>query len=708
MDRRLRFELLGRLRAWLGDTEMDLGTPQQQAVLGILLLQNGGLATTDQLIGAVWGENAPRAAAGMVRSYVSRLRRALGDGVPGDVIESIAGGYALVASAVEIDVTEFHLRLEAARRLQHSGDLAAQADELRGALVLWKGMPLAGVRGEFAERERSRLLELQMSAVEDLAAADLALGRHAVARAALAPLTVEYPLRERARELLMLALYRAGRKADALGLYQDTRRLLADELGLDPGASLQDLQRRILMSDPSLMRPTFADHLAQPPVSGLSATTSGSRPYLDSDGPVAHTADDRRPSQVGAEVARQLPPTFSDFVGRTQELDKMAAMLVSKAAALPVLGIAGLAGIGKSAFAVELAQRVAAAFPDGQYFIEMGSAGEPLNGLLRMLGLDSLPESAAERSALWRSLTAGRRMLLVLDDVRDVDRVRQILPGSGGPAVLVTSRRRLFGLAHIRWTTLEPLSEVETLELLAQVAGGTRIETDLDAARELYKLTAGLPPAIRAVGARLASRPGWTVDTAVRWLAALSSSTESRGAERGALDTLYASAISDLSAAEARAVRLLALLEVPNITSALATATLGLPADQVEFLVETVADAHVIELGQDDRYYFHKPLQLYARARALLDEAEDERRGALRRASEYYAMSLRNAVGAGDRTAQPSDSAGERFDSRDAAQSWIAAERAHLSALVSQTAGLPGDWPADLARRVEEADALAS
>lgn len=242
MDGELRFEVLGPVRAWLGDDELDLGTPQQRAILGILLLRAGATATPDQLVNAVWGPAAPRAAVGVIRSYVSRLRRAL----PRDVIASVGGGYSVTTT--NLDLTRFTHHVHAAR----GADPHTAAKELRAALDLWRGTPLAGVNGEYAEGERVRLTQLRLAAVEDLAAADIETGRHVEAAAALAEVIAEQPLRERPRELLMLAHYRAGRQADALAVFTDVQHLLADELGLDPGPGLQDMQRRILAADPRL------------------------------------------------------------------------------------------------------------------------------------------------------------------------------------------------------------------------------------------------------------------------------------------------------------------------------------------------------------------------------------------------------------------------------------------------------------------------
>ncbi|WP_344170397.1 AfsR/SARP family transcriptional regulator [Kribbella lupini] len=435
----LRYELLGPVRAWNGDTEIDLGAPQQRAILGLLLLRDGALATSDQLLTALWADKTPRAAAGMIRSYVSRLRRALS----GSVIQSVAGGYVLPVAPGALDLNEFLRLIELARAARQEGRLEAWADALRAALKLWKGTPLAGVRGDFADWERERLHQHRLAAVEDLAAANLDLGRPEEAAQVLAPIVIEHPLRERPRELLMLALYRSGRQADALRLYQETQHLLADELGVDPGPELREMQRRILSSDASLA------------------------------GVVHHPVVLSAPAAV---VAEQLPPDLPDFTGRSEDLVRLSMLLQPTGDHLPVLGLTGAPGVGKTSLAVHLGRRLASRFPDGQYYVHMMSADDPLSALLRAAGVAALPESLSERGALWRSLTDSRRVLVVLDNAKSAREVLPLLPGPGGAAVMVTASQRLFGLPYADWVKVEPLSPEKSLELLERWSayGGCR------------------------------------------------------------------------------------------------------------------------------------------------------------------------------------------------------------------------------------------
>lgn len=573
MGGELRFEVLGPVRAWLGDVELELGPPQQRAILGILLLRDGTPATPDQLINAVWGPTAPRAAIGVIRSYVSRLRRVL----PKNIIESIGGGYAI--NTTNLDLTDFTRHLAAAR----NAEPLTAARELRAALSLWRGVPLAGVNGDYAEFERTRLVQVRLAAVEDLAAADVETGRHVEAAAALAEVIAEQPLRERPRELLMLAHYRAGRQADALAVFAEIRRLLDDELGLEPGPGLRDMQHRILAADPQL-------------------------------------DNHPRPSQ--------LPPDLPDFVGRVDDTNTIVAALGTAR----VIGIEGLAGVGKTALAVHVGHAVAERFPDGQLFVD--AAGDPLATLLRAVGVTDLPDPV-ERAALWRTLTADRRFLVVLDNVREPGQLRHLVPGGQGTAVLVTSRRRIYGVPHVRWHRLAGLRVEESLALLDRLIG-ERVRREPDIARELATITSGLPQVLAAVGARIASRPEWTLAAARDRLGKLGPDAPVQRPECGAIEEPYESVLAELSPAQARAFRLLALADGPDISLSAAAAVLDLPVAQTASLLESLVDVHLLELGGVDRYAYLGPVRHFARGRALTDDGPGATQAALTRLVRFY------------------------------------------------------------------------
>ncbi len=576
----LRFEVLGPVRAWRGAQEVELGSPQQRAILAIMLLRDGGTVTPDELIRAIWGESAPRAAIGMIRSYVSRLRRVLDS----DSIDSVAGGYAMPGGSV--DIAEFQRLVAAARS---AGRVADKAAALRSALELWKGIPLAGVRGEYANFERLRLSQLRLAVLEDLAAADIELGRHVQAIADLTALVSEEPFRERPRELLMLALYRSGRQAEALRVFHEAQQVLADELGIDPGPDLRAMHERILGSDP-----------------GLAAAPSGVSP-----------------------VPAQLPPELPDFVGR----DSALLEILDGVGSSGVVGIVGLAGLGKTALAVRAGLAVASSFPDGQFFVDLSVTPDPLPGLLRGLGM-AVPSVPAEQVAAWRTYTSGRKVLVVIDGAREAAQVTSLLPASGGAAV-ITSRQRLFGVPSVRWVKLEPLRPAEAYSLLSRIVGSVRLQAEPESADRLVAATDGLPQIIRALGSRLAARPNWTLAAAEKrirkpdW-------QHPQPVECVELERPYESALADLPPAQARAFRLVSLADSPDITIHAAAALLDTDPDTAETLLEALLDQHLIEPAGPDRYRYRPPLKTFARTHATTDEGEHECHAALARLVHSY------------------------------------------------------------------------
>ncbi|GAA2493747.1 AfsR/SARP family transcriptional regulator [Winogradskya humida] len=243
----IRYTVLGPVRAWRGETELELGSPQQRAVLAALLLREGAMATVDELSRAVWGDDSPRTAVSTIRTYVSRLR-----GILGGAITSVGGGYAVQVPADCLDLARFRRHVDRARLARRSGEHGQAVDELAAAVELRQGQPLAGVPGPYARAQRDRLTELLTGAAIDRLAAEVELGRDTDAIPELTALLAEFPLREQLYELLMIALYRAGRQAEALGQYRAARRILADELGIDPGPALRRVHEQILTADQAL------------------------------------------------------------------------------------------------------------------------------------------------------------------------------------------------------------------------------------------------------------------------------------------------------------------------------------------------------------------------------------------------------------------------------------------------------------------------
>jgi len=589
----VRFSVLGPVQAHRGDVEIDLGSPQQRAVLTMLLLRVGTLTTLDEIVDAIWGLDTPRTAGGTVRTYISRLRRILDEDDAHQVtIVSLAGGYTLRAPAESTDVGLFRRQVARAQTARQRGDLAAASTAYREALALWRGTALAGLPGSFAAAQRERLGEQQIATLGERIAIDLALGRHAELTIELSTLVAAHPLRESMREQYMLALYGAGRQADALATFRDFRRRLAEELQIGPGAELQRLHRRILAADPSLLPEAEPEPAA------------------------------------GPLVPNQLPPGIPDFTGRDAEWAEVTELL-GRAGEVPVVALTGMGGVGKSALAVRAAHGVRAAFPDGQLYANLGATtdrpADPfvvLGGFLRAYGVpeEDLPNLRSDRVALWRTIAAGRRILLLLDDARDSAQLRDLLPATAGCAAVVTSRRRVLDLPGSRWIKLDPLSSAEALTLLERVVGVRRVHSERDAAQRLLARCSYLPHAVRLVGARLIARQHWTMTDVGRRIDEEMRQPHAPAEECGVASTPFEWGYRQLAAEQARAFRLLALPDGTDIGVVEGAAMLELTETEVETILESLADVHLVEAGRRGRYRYVGLIKSFARHRAEVED----------------------------------------------------------------------------------------
>ncbi|MFE9171038.1 BTAD domain-containing putative transcriptional regulator [Streptomyces kebangsaanensis] len=673
----LRFGVLGPVRAWRGEEPLATGSPQQRALLAALLLREGRTATAAELIDALWGEEPPSQALAAVRTYASRLRKVLDAGV----LVSESGGYAvrgLGEGALDLAVAqECAARAEKART---AGDLCRAREVLGRALALWDGEALAGVPGPYAEAQRVRLEEWRLQLLETRLDMDLEQGCHAEAVSELTALTAAHPLRERLRELLMLALYRSGRQAEALAVYADTRRLLADELGVDPRPELRELQQRILRADPALAEPSSP--AAEPAAAPV------------------------RPAQ--------LPATVPDFTGRSSFVTELGEVLSSaEGRVMAVSAVAGIGGVGKTTLAVHVAHRARAAFPDGQLYVDLQGTGpraaEPetvLGSFLRALGTPdaAVPESLEDRAALYRSVLDGRRVLVLLDNARDAAQVRPLLPGTEGCAALVTSRVRMVDLAGAHLVDLDVMSPEEALQLFTRIVGEERVASEREAALDVVAACGFLPLAIRIAASRLAARRTWTVSVLAAKLADERRRLDELQAGDLAVKATFELGYGQLEPAQARAFRLLGLADGPDISLAAAAAVLDLPVDDTEDLLESLVDTSLLESAAPGRYRFHDLVRLYARACAERDEhPPGEREAAMSRLLDFY---LATAAGVyaierpGDRLVDhlaPAEYPGLGFPDRRAARDWLYTEANCLLA----TARRPADRPSMLRRAID-------
>lgn len=689
----LRFAVLGPVRAWRDGEELDLGTPLQRSILGMLLLREGRAVTPAEMIDAVWGDDSPPRALGALRTYVSRLRTVLEPDRPArsrpEILTSVGRGYALRLSDGALDLVRFERGLQEAEAARKTGRPSAAAGALRAALALFEGEPLAGAVGPYAEHQRDRLVECRLSAIETLMDVDLELGRHADVVSELIALTADHPLRERLRAQLMLALYRCGRQGDALAVFTETRHALIDELGIEPGPDLSALHQRILAADPSLAA------AAQPAVT--VAPEPAEEPEPREEEPVHELP---RPAQ--------LPATVSDFTGRKEISRRLRTMLGSHTGALsshtaegvPVAVICGIGGVGKTTLAVHVAHAADDLFPDGQLYADLrgytGEATAPesaLGAFLRALGIppDVIPEVPAERSALFRSLLADRRILVLLDNARDAEQVIPLLPGSPGCAAIVTSRVKLADLPGARLFDLDVMEPDEALSLFASVAGPERVAAEHGAAMDVVAACGFLPLAVRIVAARLAARPSWTVASLVPRLADEQRRLDELRVGNLAVEATFALGYGQLDPAQQRAFRLLSLPNGPDISAGAAAAVLSLSPFEAEDLLESLVDASLLEAPAPGRYRFHDLLKLFARRILDRTERQQAKTLALRRLLGFYLASAQSAHRLAYEGSMIADNlvvvgTGRAFGAADEAVAWLIAEGDSLFAAINQAA----------------------
>ncbi|MEW2355907.1 BTAD domain-containing putative transcriptional regulator [Spirillospora sp. NPDC029432] len=678
-----RFAVLGPVRAWRGARELALGGPQQRAMLAALLLGRGRTLSVDGLVDALWGDDPPARAVGTVRTYASRLRQVLEtDRAVPEVLVSTGKGYALRAVPGMLDAEVFESLAAEAGRARDRGDHARARELLGRALDLWDGAPLPGLPGPYAEIARERLAERRLAVLHERLEADLGLGRHHEIVGELAALSREHPLREPLRGLLMTALYRCGRQAEALGEYESARRTLAAELGVDPGPALRDLHARLLRNDPSLAPPAPSP---APPAAAAGA-------------PVERPAS--------------LPADLADFTGRAALVREMTGWLSREDRPAPaVVAVSGVGGVGKTALAVHVAHAVRDAYPGGQLYIDLlGTGGRPvpptvaLGELLRALGVpgSAVPEGEQERSALFRSVLADRRVLIVLDNARDAAQVRPLLPGTRGCAVLVTSRARPAGLPGARAVDLDVLDPVEAITLFTGIVG-RRAAEERRAVVDTVALCGFLPLAVRIAAARLAARPGWSI----RSLAERLSDRRRRLAELRigdlGVEATFRLGYDQLDPAAARAFRLLAVPETSCLCLDGAAALLGTTAPEAERILETLIDLGLLDAPAPDRYRYHDLLWLFARG---LPGEDGERHAALRRLLRFALATQRGTVRLLRPGAPvPEDTGGREFRDAGEARAWTSGFLADLLAVIRQVAGDAATGPGAL---VQAADLLVA
>jgi DNA-binding SARP family transcriptional activator len=696
----MRFRLLGPLEIRAGEDWLGIGAPKWRAVLAALLIKAGQIVPADVLINEVWPDTPPAKAGNLISIYVLRLRRLLGD-TDSTLLVTRAPGYLLRLAPGDTDAQVFEALVREGRRAHVAGDPERAAAQLAEALALWHGSPMADVPPTtLVETEAERLADLRLDAAELRVTAELACGSHAQVIPELRRLLADHSLRENLWLLLMRALDGAGRHAEALEAYGQARSVLAEELGVDPGAELRQYYAELLAKDDALTK----DAGDAPGSISAGMVTAGSRP------PAPAAAEARVPRPVPAPA--QLPADVADFTGREDQIKHLCDLLASGDAeadpgAVRIALVAGSGGLGKTSLAVHAAHRVSGSFPDGQLYVDLlGAAPQPLPPadvlarFLRDLGVDGrdIPADDDERAARYRTILAGHRMLVVLDNARDAVQVRPLLPGTASCAVLITTRNRMPDLASTRLVDLNVLDDDEALTLFTRVVGDERPSAEPEATAELLLACAGLPLAIRICAARLNTRSGWTIQTMASRLRdehrRLDELRVGDMAVRASFQVSFASlpaSIQPDGIAPADAFRMLGLWHGPSISSAAAAALFGTPEYLAEDALEALVDAHLLESTSSDRYKFHDLLRVYSSERAVADLSGSVRDAALGRLLTWYMRTADSAatVVSPHRYNVPLDPGSDDpaplgFDTAEDALAWYDSERVNIVAATRQ------------------------
>jgi DNA-binding SARP family transcriptional activator/Tfp pilus assembly protein PilF len=691
----MEFAVLGPVQVWADGRPIDGGHARQRAVLAVLLLDLGRVMPPEVLIDRVWGEDPPRSVRNLVYGYVARLKAVIASGQdPRASLSRRRGGYLLQATPDQVDLARFRSLVAAAAA---AGDDERAAAALGEALALWRGAALAGLDSPWLNGMRATLELERTTAAGDLNEIRLRRGEHGSLAGELAAQAAAAPADERLVGQLMLALYRCGQQADALRWFEQTRRHLADELGTDPGPELRTLHQQILRADPSL----------------TAAPTPANRP--------------------AAPVPRELPAEVSAFTGRAAELRRLDQLLTGRTAqdgaapgsggaagqapAAVISAVSGTAGVGKTALAVHWAHRAAERFPDGQLYVNLRgydpgrptTAADALAGFLRALGVpgQDIPPGLDERAARYRSLLAGKRVLVVLDNASDAEQVRPLLPGTPGCAVLVTSRDALAGLVARDGAArldldLMPLDEA--VSLLRELIGA-RADANPAAAAALAGHCCRLPLALRVAAELAAARPDIPLEDLIAELAGQQRRLDlldAAGDPRTAVRAVFSWSCKHLDPGAAHGFRFVALHPGPDFDPCAAAALTGTTLEQARRMLDVLARAHLIQMTGPGRYGMHDLLRAYARELADTHDSSDDQRAAVTRLLDYYAHTAAAAMDTlhlaqhlGPPVPRPATPTPPVTDPV-AASVWLDAERATLVAGVVHAAS--HDWPAHAAR----------
>jgi DNA-binding SARP family transcriptional activator/tetratricopeptide (TPR) repeat protein len=677
------------MRAYIDGNEVVIKSFRDRLFLATLVLKVGDTAPVSHLVEAIWGQHPPKDSRSQLHGCAWRLRRQLADaGGSRQLITTDPAGYRLTADPYDIDLHEFRRLRGRARRAAASSNLVAASRSFRAALALWRGPALAGIESDLIQQSATALDEERIQALEECFEVELADGEAGRLIPDLTELVRQHPFREKLHGELMLAHYRADRQADALAAYRNIRQLLLDELGMEPGDSLQELHRRILKRDASLR----IDGKGSPPQ------------------PPSVTQTDFQPA-----VPRTLPPDIPDFVGRGKLVAAVVNILTrSEGRGSPVVVITGPAGVGKTALSIRVAYELRQAYQGGHLYVDLHGFDadssvtpfEVLGRFLRSLGVDgaAIPITLDERAELYRNLLAGRAALVLLDNAAADDQILPLIPGEDSCGVLVTSRRRLGSTLGANTINVDPLEPAAAADMVSIIAGAERATAEPDAVSELTRLCGHLPLGIRIAAGKLATKPHWSVSKLARQLR-----DEHRRLDRlthGALDVRASIALSYRTLDEkARCLlRRLGDVNLPEVTPWVCAALLDASIAETDEVIEQLFDAQLIEVTAERtlsiRYRFHDLVRIFACERATQEESLESLAQARTRAvgaclflttAAYRVMfggDYQNIVGTAPRWAFEDRIVGTWVSDP---LSWFDAERQIVTALINRAA----DWAND-------------
>lgn len=674
MEQKIEFRVLGPLEVRADGTAVVIGAAKQRALLASLLLRANAVVTFNRLVTDVWGDRPPRHPRAALHTYVMRLRKSLDAAAP---IKAAEDGYLAVVDPDRLDLIRFRALVRRAEQARAAADTESESELLHEAVALWSGTCLADIQSDSLRNLAARLDEQRLVVLERRIDVDLELGRAEDVVSELTALTAQHPIREHLWKQLMLALFRCGRSAEALTAYQLATDRLRAELDAQPGPALRDLHQAILRDDHTLR------------------------------------IEPRGPDKQSVLVPAQLPAMIGDFFGRGELLDTATAGLLAQRTrpAEPVLVLSGPPGVGKTALAVRAAHSVRAEFPEGQLYANLRgyatesalTAGQVLPRFLRALGAeaDRVPAGPADQFALYQRLLAGRRLLVLLDNVAHAEQLRFLLVNQPGIATVVTSRGLLpgtIGNRPTRHVQLGPLSRADSVQLLRSIVGEDRVAQEPEASAELAALCGDLPLALRIAAANAQSRTGLRLSDCVSMLrhgnrlTELAIDGDADAAVRSAFDLSYRA----LEPGDQRVFRSLALIPGADFTSQVVANLLDLAPDAARERLRALAGASLVQVDSSDRFSLHDLVRLYAKELAEGEDRAEARAAARRRLYDYYRLSawtaarLLNPELSADDLGAVSVASEETFTGQADAAQWLNDEYGNLVSVV-QSASRAGD-----------------